>query len=74
MQKPILPLVTVNARSIWPMGSLLIKPGIIKAFYLTPIDTTSLTQANVPVIKEKVFRMMEECILKNDITFASKSK
>jgi len=74
MQKPILPLVTVNARSIWPMGSLLIKPGIIKAFYLTPIDTTGLTQADVPVIKEKVFRMMEECILKNDITFASKSK
>lgn len=74
MQKPILPMVTVNARSIWPMGSLLIRPGLVKAYYLPPIDTTGMTEADVPVVKEKVFRMMKDCILKNDITFATISK
>lgn len=74
MQKPILPFVTVNARSIWPMGKLLVRPGVVKAYYLPPIDTSGMTEADVPVIKEKVFRMMEECILKNDVTFAAKSK
>lgn len=74
MQKPILPIVTVNARSIWPMGSILIKPGLVKAFYLPPIDTTGMTEADVPAIKQKVYDQMKECILQNDITFAQKSK
>ncbi|MCX7744430.1 MAG: 1-acyl-sn-glycerol-3-phosphate acyltransferase [Flavobacteriales bacterium] len=73
MQKPILPLVTVNARNIWPMGSILIKPGLVKAFYLSPIDTKGMTEADVPIIKQQVYELMKECILKNDVTFAKKS-
>jgi 1-acyl-sn-glycerol-3-phosphate acyltransferase len=69
MQQPIMPVVTVGARSIWPMNSFLIKPGLISAYYLPPIDTKGMTDDDLPALKQKVFDMMHECIMKNDPLF-----
>ena len=64
-QQPILPMVVVGAGKLMPPGTINLKPGTIRIFVGKEIDTTGLTAANVPVLKQKTFDAMKEMILKN---------
>lgn len=72
VQKPIMPLIFLNLRKIAPMGSFLMQPGEIIAEYLPLVPTAGLTEADVPMLKEKVYRLMYEYIEKNDPYYQQK--
>ena len=60
-QTPLIPAVITGTRSMLPAGKLLyFKPGVIRMFFLDPIETTGLTMADLPALKEKVFQQMWE--------------
>jgi 1-acyl-sn-glycerol-3-phosphate acyltransferase len=66
VQKPIMPLIFLNLRKLAPMGSFLMQPGTIQAEFLEPIPTEGLTEADVPMLKEKVYNIMYNYIEAND--------
>lgn len=67
--RPILPVCVINGRALWPVHAKLIRPGWMKAIYLPPVATAGLTDTDVPALRDKVYRMMEECIVQEDPAF-----
>jgi len=70
LQEPLAPLVMCNTAHLMPTSSMLYKPGITKCVFLDPVPTTGLTLDDLPELKEKVYKTMEQAILKHDIRFA----
>lgn len=65
-QTPIAPFVLVNAKKYMPRNNPLnIRPGIIKAYFAKPIEVSSYTINDLELLKSKVYRIMEELILKH---------
>lgn len=65
-QTTLMPFVMINNRELLPrINPLKAKPGIIKTVFITPVDVKGLTIADLPDLKQKVFDLMEETILKH---------
>lgn len=73
-QAPVLPMITLNSRFIVSGKSFLMWPGKYEVLYLPAIETTGMTEEDVPALKEKVYHQMEEAILKYDRWFGGKEK
>jgi 1-acyl-sn-glycerol-3-phosphate acyltransferase len=56
---PILPVAVNNSRNILPKGSLLPKPGTIECVVGTPISTSGLSTADVPVVLAQTRQAIE---------------
>jgi len=69
-ETPILPMVYCNCLHMWNNDQFLIHPVDLKAIYLPSVDTKGLTDDDIPMLKEKVSKMMEEVIVKEDLRFA----
>ena len=54
------------------MGTYLMQPGTITGEYLEPISTEGLSENDVPMLKEKVFRLMYGYIETNDPYYKNK--
>ena len=52
-----------------PAVSLLVTPGTIGVRFLKPIETKGMTEQDIPALKEMVFKMQEEVILREDSFF-----
>lgn len=70
-QAPILPMVTINSRYIVKGGSFWMWPGTYEVHFLPAIETKGLTDDDVPALRERVFYVMEQTILKFDRWFKS---
>lgn len=57
---PILPLVIHDAKKVMSKGQLAVRPGTVHSYFLPPIETTGMTEENLPELKEKVFQVMKE--------------
>jgi 1-acyl-sn-glycerol-3-phosphate acyltransferase len=58
-QLPILPIVSINTRRIMPQAQFgKIVPGTISQFFMEPIATTGMTEADVPALVERVRALM----------------
>jgi hypothetical protein len=57
---------------MWSNEQFLIHPVDLKAIFLKPISTLGLTENDIQELKEKVYKMMEDVILKEDVLFAEK--
>lgn len=68
-QQPILPVCVINGKKIWAPKTYWLKPGTMKAIYLPPVSTLGMHEGDIPQLKEKIYRMMESCILENDKMF-----
>lgn len=66
VQKPIMPLIFLNLRKLAPINSFFMQPGTINAEFLEPIPTAGLTEADMPMLKEKVYKIMYNYIETND--------
>ena len=67
-QTPLVPFVMINNRKLLPRTDpLAARPGLIKLVLITPISVKGLTIADLPSLKQKVFDLMEETILKYPI-------
>lgn len=68
-QTPLLPMVLLNCRKLMPADSMLVTPGTIAVRFLKPVETKGMTDDDIPALKEKVFKMQEEVIVKEDEYF-----
>lgn len=66
LQKPIMPLIFLNLRKVAPIWSFFMQPGKVTGEFLQPIPTAGLTEADVPMLKEKVYNIMYNYIQTND--------
>lgn len=65
-QTPLMPFVTINNRNLLPrINPLKAHPGIITTVFITPVDVKGLQMEDLPQLKEKVFLLMEEAILRH---------
>jgi 1-acyl-sn-glycerol-3-phosphate acyltransferase len=62
-QTPLMPFVMINNRKLLPrVNPLMGHPGIITTVFITPVAVQNLTIADVPMLKQKVFDLMNEAI------------
>lgn len=64
-QQPILPMVVLGAGPLMPPGTIDLRPGTIRIYVGESIETTGLTTANTVALKDKVFAIMHDMIVKN---------
>lgn len=64
-QAPVLPLVILNSKKLMPREGFKNSPGTIEVHFLPPQETKGMTMENLQDLKGKVFKLMEEAILKN---------
>lgn len=65
-QTTLMPFVTISNRRLLPrVEPLKAHPGIITTVFITPVDVKGLQLDDLPQLKEKVFRLMEEAILRH---------
>lgn len=65
-QIPLMPFVMINNRGLLPRVNLLnAHPGLIKTVFITPVDVKGLVLQDLPQLKQKVFDLMEETILRH---------
>ena len=70
-QTPLLPMIVLNCRTLMPMDTLLVTPGTVGVRFLKPIETTGMTEKDIPALKERVYKLQEEVILREDAFFNS---
>ncbi len=73
-QLPIVPVMLLNTRTLYPNDSWLMNHCPLKCHFLKPISTEGLTEADILMLKEKVFRLMERYYVEHDIQYSNKSQ
>lgn len=64
-QTPLMPFIMINNRELLPrVNPLKARPGLLTTVFITPVDVKGLTQNDLPMLKQKVYDLMEEAILK----------
>jgi 1-acyl-sn-glycerol-3-phosphate acyltransferase len=64
-QTSLMPFVMINNRELLPrVNPLKARPGLLTTVFITPVDVKGLTQDDLPRLKQKVYDLMEEAILK----------
>ncbi len=71
-QAPILPFVQINMRSCQDFGTVFFRPGQTIIRFLPPIDTTGLTENDIPALRNQVRDLIEAELLRDDPNFAAK--
>jgi len=65
-QTPLMPFVMVNNRELLPRSNpLKAHPGLIKTVFIAPVNVKDLTLDDLPMLKKKVFDLMETEMLKH---------
>lgn len=64
-QTSIIPFVMINNRKLLPRKNpLLVRPGLITTIFLPEVSVVGLSMDDVPLLKKKVFEVMEEALIK----------
>lgn len=66
LQKPIVPVVMLNTKTLMPGSWRLFKPGKVKCIFMDPIPTEGLIESHQEELKSKVFTLMEKVVVEND--------
>ncbi|MDZ4847219.1 MAG: lysophospholipid acyltransferase family protein [Chitinophagales bacterium] len=66
---PIVPMVLLNTRKLFPNNSLLLERCELKCHFLKPVPTDGLTENDIEPLKEKIYKMMEKYVLANNALF-----
>lgn len=74
-QTPIIPFVMINNRKLLPRKDpLKAKPGLITTIFLPEVSVIGLTMDDVPLLKRKVYDLMEDVILSPRSTYCTSPK
>lgn len=58
---PVLPVVGWDAKYLLPQAQISkIRPGIVTYYFLKPISTEGLTEADVPALRDRVFKLISD--------------
>ncbi|MEM6802106.1 MAG: lysophospholipid acyltransferase family protein [Bacteroidota bacterium] len=68
-QKPIIPILLLNTRTLQPVNSVFLQPGRIRMDFLEPIDTQGMSLDDLPALKARIRKLMYEHIVKEDKSF-----
>ena len=68
-QLPIVPMILLHTKRLYPNNSLLMNRSSLGCRFLEPVSTESLTEDNIHELKEKVFKLIEECVIQNEPEF-----
>lgn len=68
-QLPIVPMMLLNTRKLYPNNSLLLEHCDLKCHFLKPVLTNGLTENDIEALKEKVHTIMETYVLEHDALF-----
>ena len=68
-QVPILPIVLLDIYHQQPVDSFKVYPGIARMHLLPPISTEGMTEADVPMLQDKVHEMIWNYLIENDKDF-----
>lgn len=69
-QVPIVPMVYLNHRHLQPVKGYRFYPGHISVKILDTIETTGLQYEQADELQQKVYKLIEKVIIKEDITFS----
>lgn len=61
-QVPIMPMVILDTDVITPQGTPWLRPGTLTCQFLPPVSVEGLTEDDVPMLKAKVYKLMEEVV------------
>jgi 1-acyl-sn-glycerol-3-phosphate acyltransferase len=65
-QTTLMPFVMINNRGLLPrVNPLKAHPGMIKTVFITPVNVKGMTLEDLPKLKQKVFDLMEDAILRH---------
>ncbi|MEL6671378.1 MAG: lysophospholipid acyltransferase family protein [Bacteroidota bacterium] len=67
-QVPIMPFVIYNHRHLQPIDTYRLYPGEAHLVMLDPIPTEGMTEADIPVLSQRVYQLLEEKLLAWDET------
>jgi 1-acyl-sn-glycerol-3-phosphate acyltransferase len=62
-QVPILPVTFLNNFQLMDDDHFVLKPGLIRVRIHAPVETQGLTQADLPVVREKVYQIIQQPLL-----------
>ncbi len=65
-QLPVVPMVLLHTRKLYPNNSWLMNHSNLGCHFLKPIPTDGLTEENVTELKDKVFRLMEDYVIQHE--------
>lgn len=65
-QVPLVPVVQLHSKEMQPVNSWDLYPGKIVVEILKPISTEGMTQDDVPKLKEKVYKIIEDRLYEED--------
>lgn len=68
-QVPILPFLFLDHHNLQPVTSYRFHPGTLRVKVLEPVDSTGLRYEEADMLRDKVYKIMEEEILKEDKDF-----
>lgn len=64
-QTPLMPFVMINNKELLPrVHPLKAHPGLLTTVFITPVDVKGLQLEDLAMLKQKVYTLMEEAILK----------
>lgn len=73
-QLPIIPMVLLNTRKLFPNDHWLMERCELKCHFLKPVSTEGLTEADVDSLKDKVFKLIENHVIQYDALFSGGRK
>ena len=68
-QLPVVPMIILNTRKLFPNDFPLMNFSGLKCHFLKPVATVGMTEADIPMLKEQVFIVMEKHIIENEDAF-----
>jgi 1-acyl-sn-glycerol-3-phosphate acyltransferase len=68
-QADIAPFVLINIRHLQPVDSNWVYPGRVTMRFLDPISTAGMTEAETASLKDRVRKMIDEVLLKEDVMY-----
>ncbi|GIV34445.1 MAG: 1-acyl-sn-glycerol-3-phosphate acyltransferase [Chitinophagales bacterium] len=69
-QLPVIPMVLLNTRRLYPNDEWLLHHCPLGCHFLEPVSTEGLKEKDIPELKEKVHTLMKEHIVKHDILYS----
>jgi 1-acyl-sn-glycerol-3-phosphate acyltransferase len=72
-QKPIVPMLILNARRLLPRSKFELRPGTITTVFLDPVPTEGLQLEDLPKLKQTVFEQMKEGLEEHELSINKKS-
>jgi 1-acyl-sn-glycerol-3-phosphate acyltransferase len=65
-QTPLMPFVMINNHKLLPrIDPLMAHPGVLTTIFITPVEVKGMSIEDLPMLKQRVFDLMEEAILKS---------